>query len=119
MAMVVIAGLGQTEAWFWVAANLAGLAMGASQSGARAAVAQLAPADRQAEAFGYWGVAVNGASILGPLTYGLVTWLTDNHHRLAIGLTGLFFVGGLVLLRRVQWPEAESSQTNRSPPACS
>jgi UMF1 family MFS transporter len=105
IGMVACAGLGQTEGWFWLAANLAGLAMGASQSGARAAVADLAPAHRQAEAFGYWGVAVNGASVLGPLAYGLVTWLTDNDHRLAIGLTGLFFVVGLVLLRRVEWPQ--------------
>lgn len=106
MGMVVCAGLGQSEAWFWLAANLAGLAMGASQSGARAAVADLAPAHRQAEAFGCWGVAVNGASVLGPLAYGMVTWLTDNNHRLAIGLTGLFFLAGLVLLRRVKWPRA-------------
>ncbi|MGA0865519.1 MAG: MFS transporter [Burkholderiaceae bacterium] len=113
IGMVACAGLGQTEGWFWLAANLAGLAMGASQSGARAAVADLAPAHRQAEAFGYWGVAVNGASVLGPLAYGLVTWLTDNDHRLAIGLTGLFFVAGLVLLRRVQWPgSARSARTS-------
>ncbi len=105
IGMVACAGLGQTEGWFWLAANLAGLAMGASQSGARAAIADLAPAHRQAEAFGYWGVAVNGASILGPVVYGLVTALTDNDHRLAIGLTGLFFVAGLLLLRRVEWPQ--------------
>jgi UMF1 family MFS transporter len=108
IGMVVVAGLGQTEGWFWLAAHLAGLAMGASQSGARAAVADLAPPARQAEAFGYWGVAVNGASVLGPLAYGLVTWATDNNHRLAIGLTGLFFVLGLVLLRRVKWPQTAS-----------
>ncbi|MEY4083510.1 MAG: hypothetical protein RL483_879 [Pseudomonadota bacterium] len=113
LGMVATAGLGQTEAWFWVAAHLAGLAMGASQSGARAAVASLAPADQQAEAFGYWGVAVNGASVLGPLAYGLVTWLSDNNHRLAIGLTGLFFLGGLVLLRRVRWPTADDPHPTR------
>jgi UMF1 family MFS transporter len=108
MGMVMVAGLGQTEGWFWLAANLAGLAMGASQSGARAAVADLAPPARQAEAFGYWGVAVNGASVLGPLAYGLVTWATDNNHRLAIALTGLFFAVGLLLLRRVRWPQTPS-----------
>lgn len=107
IGMVACASLGQTEGWFWLAANLAGLAMGASQSGARAAIADLAPAHRQAEAFGYWGVAVNGASILGPVAYGLVTWLTDNNHRLAIALTGLFFVIGLLLLRRVKWPDSD------------
>ena len=41
------------------------------------------------------------AAVIGPLTYGLVTWATDGNHRLAILVTGLFFVGGLALLSRV------------------
>ncbi len=32
---------------------------------------------------------------------GLVTWATAGSHRLAIASTGLFFVGGLLLLTRV------------------
>ncbi len=48
-----------------------------------------------------WGFAVKLASILGPLTYGAVTWLTDNDHRSAMLITGLFFVAGLVVLRGV------------------
>ncbi|MFM8344979.1 MAG: MFS transporter, partial [Betaproteobacteria bacterium] len=40
----------------------------------------------------------------GPITYGLVTWVTSGNHRLAILATGLFFVMGLVLLRRVEFP---------------
>jgi UMF1 family MFS transporter len=35
------------------------------------------------------------------VTYGLVTWVTMGNHRLAIVSTALFFVAGLVLLRRV------------------
>jgi MFS transporter, UMF1 family len=31
----------------------------------------------------------------------MVTWLTHGNHRLAILVTGVFFVGGLALLRRV------------------
>jgi UMF1 family MFS transporter len=105
--MVLVAAVGETEAMFWVAANLAGLAMGASQSGARAAISVLGPADRQAEVFGYWGVAVHLASILGPLAYGLTTALTQNNHRMAIAVTGLFFVVGLVLLLRVPFTETK------------
>ena len=41
------------------------------------------------------------SAILGPMTYGLVTWLTDGNHRLAIASTGLFFVAGLALLTLV------------------
>jgi MFS transporter, UMF1 family len=103
IAMVLIAWLATTEALFWVAANFAGLAMGASQSGARAAIAHLARPGREAETFGLWGVAVNCAAILGPLTYGLITWVTGNSHRTAMLMTGLFFVAGLVLLARVDF----------------
>jgi UMF1 family MFS transporter len=100
-AMVVIAYLSTGRAGFWVAANIAGLCLGASQSAGRALVGYLAPADRHAEFFGLWGLAVKLASILGPLTYGAVTWLTGNDHRSAMLITGLFFVLGLVVLTSV------------------
>jgi MFS transporter, UMF1 family len=106
LAMVGVASTGSSVASFWLAANLAGLAMGSSQSGARAAVASLAPKESQAEAFGAWGVAVHLASILGPLVYGMVTWLTDNDHRLAILSVGVFFLLGLLLLFRVPFHAA-------------
>jgi hypothetical protein len=57
-----------------------------------------APPARLAEFFGLWGLAVKAASIVGPLTYGAVTWLFAGNHRLAIFSTGLYFVVGLALL---------------------
>ena len=98
VAMVVIAYFSETRASFWVAANLAGLCMGSSQSAGRALVAYLSPRDRSAEFFGLWGVAVRLAAILGPLTYGAVTWMSGGNHRLAILFTGVFFVVSLVIL---------------------
>jgi MFS transporter, UMF1 family len=98
IAMTVVAYFSTTKASFWVAANLAGLCMGSSQSAGRALVAYLSPPDRSAEFFGLWGVAVRLAAILGPLTYGAVTWVTGGNHRLAILLTGAFFVVALAIL---------------------
>jgi UMF1 family MFS transporter len=98
IAMTVVAYLSQTQATFWVAANLAGLCMGSSQSAGRALVAYLSPAGRSAEFFGLWGFATRLAAILGPLTYGAVTWITGGNHRLAILLTGVFFVLALAVL---------------------
>jgi UMF1 family MFS transporter len=98
IGMVVIAYFSETRATFCVAANLAGLCMGSSQTAGRALVAYLSPPDRSAEFFGLWGVAVRLAAILGPLTYGAVTWITGGNHRLAILLTGIFFVVALVIL---------------------
>jgi UMF1 family MFS transporter len=98
IAMTVIAFFARTPATFWVAANLAGLCMGSSQSAGRALVAYLSPAGRSAEFFGLWGVATRLAAILGPLTYGAVTWITGGNHRLAILLTGGFFFVSLGIL---------------------
>ena len=98
IAMTVIAYFSRTPAMFWVAANLAGLCMGSSQSAGRALVAFLSPMGRSAEFFGLWGVAVRLAAILGPLTYGAVTWVTGGNHRLAILLTGAFFIVALIVL---------------------
>jgi UMF1 family MFS transporter len=98
IVMTVVAYYSQTPATFWVAANLAGLCMGSSQSAGRALVAYLSPPSRSAEFFGLWGVATRLAEILGPLTYGAVTWMTHGNHRLAILLTGSFFVAALLVL---------------------
>ena len=98
VAMTVVAYFSRTPAMFWVAANLAGLCMGSSQSAGRALVAFLSPAGRSAEFFGLWGVATRLAAILGPLTYGMVTWVTGGNHRLAILLTGGFFLVALAIL---------------------
>ncbi|WP_094813465.1 MFS transporter [Bordetella genomosp. 12] len=99
--MVLVAYAATTVPVFWVAATLAGLCMGTSQSAGRAMTGALAPAGRLAEFFALWTFAVQLAAVIGPLTYGIVTWLTAGNHRLAILVTGLFFVGGLLLLARV------------------
>ncbi|MFN9106658.1 MAG: MFS transporter, partial [Betaproteobacteria bacterium] len=86
---------------FWIAANIAGLCMGSSQSAGRAMVGLFAPRARLAEFYSLWNAAVWLSAILGPVTYGLVTWVTDNDHRLAMMITGLYFVAGLLVLARV------------------
>ncbi|HUY02816.1 MAG TPA: MFS transporter [Rhodocyclaceae bacterium] len=98
IAMTLLAWSAADAPRFWAAAALAGICLGASQSAARAAVAVLSPATRRGEFFGLWGLAVKLSSIVGPLTYGLVTWLTAGDHRLAILVTGSYFVAGLLLL---------------------
>jgi UMF1 family MFS transporter len=99
--MVLIAWASRQAAGFWVAANLAGVCLGASQSAGRALVGYLSPADRHGEFFGLWGLAVKLASILGPITYGAVTWISGNDHRIAMLVTGMFFVLGLLVLRAI------------------
>jgi UMF1 family MFS transporter len=101
IVMVLIAGLSSGVPWFWLAANIAGLCMGSSQSAGRAMVGVFAPEHRRAEFYSLWNVSLWLSAVIGPLTYGLVTWLTDNNHRLAMLATGLYFTAGLVVLAKV------------------
>jgi UMF1 family MFS transporter len=101
IVMTLLAALATGPALFWAAATIAGLCMGSSQSAGRALAAALAPEAQRAEFFGLWTFSVRLSAILGPMTYGLVTWVTDGNHRLAIISTGLFFVVGLFLLALV------------------
>jgi MFS transporter, UMF1 family len=95
---VLLAWMAEGATLFWVAANLVGLCLGSSQSAGRALVGYLSPPGRQAEFFGLWGLAVKLSSILGPLTYGAVTWVSGGDHRLAILITGSYFVIGIVIV---------------------
>jgi UMF1 family MFS transporter len=94
----VIAALSTSKDMFWWAAAIAGFCMGSSQSSGRAMAALMVPPQRLGEFFGLWTFAIRLASILGPLTYGLITWLSDGNQRLAIGSTSVLFILGLVLL---------------------
>ncbi len=97
----MLAAASTTKGLFWVAAAVAGVFLGSSQSAGRAMAGLMVPQQRLAEFFGLWTFAIRLASILGPLSYGLITWVTSGNHRLAIGSTALLFVLGLWLLRPV------------------
>ncbi|MFL2667004.1 MAG: MFS transporter [Burkholderiales bacterium] len=97
----VLAWLSDDRSTFWIAANLVGLLLGACQSNARAFVSILTPTNRHAEFFGLWGLSVKCASIVGPITYGGLTWLTGGDHRNAILSLVVLFVIGLVILLSV------------------
>lgn len=99
--MILLAWFAEDRALFWLAANIAGLCLGASQSAGRALVGLFTPPTRRAEFFGLWGLAVKLSSILGPLTYGWVSWISQGDHRLAMLITGSYFIIGLLILMRI------------------
>jgi UMF1 family MFS transporter len=72
--------------------------MGSSQSGGRAMAGMLAPKKQLAEFYGLWTFAIRLASIIGPLSYGAITWMTGGDQRTAILSTAVLFAVGLVLL---------------------
>lgn len=98
LVAVVLAWVAEGATLFWIVANLVGICLGSTQSAGRALVGYLSPPARTAEFFGLWGLAVKLSSILGPVTYGVVTWVTGGDHRFAMLVTGVFFLIGIAVL---------------------
>ena len=101
IATCVIAAAATTKGGFWYAAVIAGLCMGSSQSAGRAMAGMFAPKRQLAEFYGLWTFAIRLASIIGPLSYGAITWITGGNQRIAILSTTVLFLAGLVLLQKV------------------
>jgi UMF1 family MFS transporter len=101
VATCLIAAWSTTKGEFWWAAVIAGLCMGSSQSAGRAMAGMFAPRRQAAEFFGLWTFAIRLASIIGPLSYGAITWATGGNQRAAILSTTVLFLGGLVVLTKV------------------
>jgi UMF1 family MFS transporter len=101
IATCIIAALSTTKGQFWWAAAIAGLCMGSSQSAGRAMAGLFAPPKQLAEFYGLWSFAIRLASIIGPITYGLIAWMSGGNQRLAISSTTVLFVVGLGLLMKV------------------
>lgn len=98
IATCVIAAITTTKGGFWYAAAIAGFCMGSSQSAGRAMAGLFAPPKQLGEFFGLWTFATRLASIIGPLSYGAITWMTGGNQRIAIMSTSILFIAGLLLL---------------------
>lgn len=112
VAACVIAALSTTKGDFWWAATIAGICMGSSQSAGRAMAGLLAPPKQLGEFFGLWTVAIRLASIIGPLSYGAITWMTGGNQRVAILSTTALFLAGLLLLTRVNVTRGREAALN-------
>jgi UMF1 family MFS transporter len=112
IATCAVAAWSSDKAEFWFAATLAGLSMGSSQSAGRAITGLLSPEAQRAEFFALWTVAIRLASILGPLSYGAITWVTGGEHRVAIASTSLFFVVALGILTGIDVKRGQVRASN-------
>lgn len=91
----------QTKTMFVAVAVTAGLGLGSIQAASRALMASLIPPGKESELFGFYALCGKSSSILGPLVFGAVSYLTGNQ-RAAVAAVGVFFVVGLLLLQRVK-----------------
>ena len=103
----VIAFLVHDKSSFYIVGLLAGAAMGSSQSTSRSLMTKLTPPERKTEFFGFYSFFGKSSAVIGPLVFGLVSFITGNQ-RYAIFSVGFFFLIGLIILLRVEDPKVQS-----------
>ncbi len=86
---------------FYFVGLLAGSVMGATQSTSRSFMSRLTPKDKRTEFFGFYSLFGKSSAIIGPLVFGLVSYIF-NDQRIAILSIGIFFIVGLLLLKLVK-----------------
>ncbi len=97
MIGILMAWASTEKSTFWVVGVIAGLALGATQSGSRALVGEFSPPSRSAEFFGFWGLFWKLSEAIGPLAFGFLS--ASMGRRPAILATlGFFVVGFLGML---------------------
>lgn len=84
---------------YWILGILAGLVLGGSQSASRALTGSFIPEGKNAEFFGFFGIADKFASIFGPLLYGITLTLTGSLQNAILSLILFFGIGAILLLR--------------------
>lgn len=109
---ILVALNADSEVRVWIAGNLIGLGMGATQAGGRALIGQLTPPSHNGEIFGLWGLANRTAAIIGPISYGIVNRLGGGDHQLSLLSTLAFFVLGLALLFTVDERRGHAAATH-------
>lgn len=114
---VVVAAVGPTRAWLWVAGSLIGIAAGPNQAASRSLLARFVPPDKENEFFGFFAFSGKATAFLGPVLWGATTWAFGTPRAGVAAVLVLIVIGGLLLLRV---DEAEGRATREallSPPA--
>lgn len=89
---------------FMVIGGFAGFFLGSTQALSRSFMGILTPDDKKTEFFGFFSLFEKTSTILGPLTFGLVSWLSGDQRYAVLSIT-IFFIGGYFLLKKVVQPQ--------------
>ena len=89
---------------FFIIGGFAGLFLGSTQSLSRALMAFLTPLNVKTEFFGFYALLDKTSTLVGPLTFGLVSWISGSQ-KLAILSVGFFIIVGMFLLKKVNVKE--------------
>ena len=98
----------QTTPVFYSVAVVAGAGLGSVQSASRAYMSLLIPRGREAEMFGFYAFCGKTSSVLGPLLFGVATYIAAGNQRPGFLVLTVLMLTGLLLLQRVPDPRVRS-----------
>ncbi len=84
---------------FMIIGGFAGTFLGATQSLSRTLMTKLTPPEIKTEFFGFYSLLDKTSTLIGPLTFGLVSWLSGSQ-KLAVLTVGFYLIVGIILLRK-------------------
>jgi len=89
---------------FYMAYVLIAIATGSTLIASRSLMTFLIPVGREAEYFSFYSIGGKFSAILGPVTFGLVSYFTKSQ-RLALLSTLFFLISGLIIIQFVKVPK--------------
>lgn len=96
---------------FYGVGALAAIALGSSQSASRSMMAKLTPAEKTTEFFGFYdGFCGKASAVFGPLIFGVMSDAFGQ--REAVLSLIVFFIVGLLLIRKVSEPRIEREEAS-------
>ena len=120
MVAIVFYTLGTGSAYFmtsrlhfYIIAGIIGLFQGGIQAISRSLFARLIPKGKEGEFFGFYNMLGKFSAVVGPILLGTVTLVTGNA-RLGLFALVILFVGGGILLYKVDFDEGERIAKNFS-----
>jgi len=97
--LLVAVAFVEREPPFWIMGVVLAAVLGGTQSVSRAIVGVLTPPEHTAEFFGFFNLSGKAASVLGPVQFGAVVYLTGNSRIAAVSLLVFFLLGGAIVTR--------------------
>lgn len=112
MIVGIIAGGTGNKALAWPLGGLGGLALGATWASDRVYMQRISPPRHLGEFYGLYAMVGRFATLLGPLTWGLIVTVAGLPREVALGALVVFLVAGRIVLQGVtdrprEWSIAE------------
>lgn len=89
------------EFQFYILGVILGFVLGGTQSLSRSYFSRLIPEGKESEYFSFYEISDKGTSWIGPLIFGLTLQITQSYRSAILSLI-VFFVAGLIILRRLK-----------------